>query len=77
MKPNKPKYKIGDIIVYKDRYRDDDDTYPILYQSKIIEAFASYHPDNIKDIDWFYITEETDKNAVDWLYDSDIIFKLN
>lgn len=77
MKPNKPKYKIGDIIVYKDRYPDDDDTYQILYQSKIIEAFASYHHDNIKNIEWFYITEETEKSSADYLYDSDIIFKLN
>lgn len=76
MEPNKPKYKIGDIVVYKDRCPDDDQ-YPILYQSKIIESFASYHPDDIKNIEWFYITEETKKSNAGWLYDIDIIFKLN
>ena len=74
----KPKYKVGDIIVYKDRYPEsDEESSLIIYQSRIIESFAAVHPNDDTDILWFYITEQTEKESVDYLIDCEILFKLN
>lgn len=74
----KPKYKIGDIIVYIDRYPDDDEqASKIYYQSRIIESFSSVRPQDDSDITWFYITEQTESESADYLVDCEILFKLN
>jgi len=77
MKLKKPKYKIGDIIVYTDRYPDDDESDKIIYQSRIIESYAITNPNDNTEITWFYITEQTESENADYLVDCEIIFKLN
>lgn len=67
----KPKYKIGDIIVYEDRYIDEIS----LYQSKIIKSY-SYIFDEKSKITWAYHTDQTVEDSEDALYDEDILYKL-
>lgn len=72
-----PLYKIGDIIVYKDRYIQDDGL-ACVYQSKIIRASGLVDLENPEDIvEWAYTTEEIDSNMSDNLYEKDIMYKLN
>lgn len=78
----KPKFKIGDIIVYEDRYVDPntlgtEDYLTTMYQSKIIEAFA-YINFNIENdvLEWHYITEQVEKSKDDSLLEEDISYKI-
>lgn len=78
----RPKYKIGDIVVYPDRYfdrRENKQDYMVMtYQSRIIEAHAYLDTENLNDIlGWFYITEHTDKEQEDNLEEDDVLYKLN
>lgn len=71
----KPKYKIGDCIVYKDRYNKDD--MGIYYQSNIIECVGYLEENDPHDsIGWFYTTEETNRTGADNLEEKDIMYKL-
>lgn len=80
----KPKYCVGDIVVYPDRYDginssrgDDGDSMLILIQSNITEAIGyleTGEPDD--EVGWFYNTEETVRNAADNLEESEILYKL-
>jgi len=76
MKDNKfvkPKYKIGDVVVYRDLPEDDEG---IFYtQSKIIEAVSSFYFDIENDVsEWQYKTERSEE---DYIEEKDIICKLN
>lgn len=71
----KPKYKVGDIVVYLDRYTNDGMT--IVLQSKITAANALIELSNPNDVlSWFYSTKEIEENSSDSLVDSDIMYKL-
>lgn len=74
-----PLYKIGDIVVYPNRYFDKEKDGSMLefYQSKIIESTALLETNDPDDIaGWVYITEHTDKELEDYLFEADIIMKL-
>ena len=70
-----PKYKIGDIIVYQDRY--DDGGMIKLYQSNITESYSLLESDDPYDeLSWYYNTEQTIRNEDDPLEETDILYKL-
>jgi hypothetical protein len=77
MKINKPKYKIGDIVLYEERGRDDGDTMKVIIQSTILEAYG-YTDEAIKDdnIEWYYATEETRRTKDDNLVEVEILCSL-
>ena len=69
-----PKYRIGDIVLYKDRYENDMGIY---HQSKILECIGYWEEKDPKDsVDWFYQTEETLRESADSLLEKDIIRKI-
>lgn len=71
-----PKYKIGDIIVYKDRYSEDEFTR--IHQSKIIRANGLIDLKDTNDkLEWCYETEQSEKDCEDMLDEKDIIKKIN
>jgi len=73
----KPKYKIGDIIVYPERYDKDEESVLSLNQSKIIESYSFLDISDKKDkLVWFYITEESEKLGEDTIGEKDILYKL-
>jgi len=72
-----PKYKIGDIIAYKDRYLDKDDSMTVIIQSNIVGAVAYIELSEPEDeLGWFYSTEEICRNGSDSLQNDDILYKL-
>lgn len=75
---NKPKYRIGDIVVYKYRYPMNDDTdLDKEIQSKIVESFGLRTINDPKDkMDWYYYTEEILREESDSLEEVDILYKL-
>ena len=77
----KPKYKIGDNVVYPDRYFDQrenkDDTMIIIQQSKIINSYAYLDDEDPNDrLEWFYVTEHVKEENEDNLTEDDILYKL-
>ncbi len=77
MKITKPKYKIGDIIVYPNRYQQEGNTMLEFFQSKIISSNCLWETgDKFDKPSWYYITEHSDENEEDFLTDDDILFKL-
>jgi hypothetical protein len=74
----KPKYKIGDIVVYQDRYTGDD-TMLQVRQSKVVQSDAlietaeQYGDDELT---WTYNTEESLESSSDYLDEDDILYKL-
>jgi len=78
----KPKYKIGDIIVYPDRYYNElEERLDLIkyYQSKIIEAFCliddPYDEKNIGS--WCYAIKRSENHNKDYIDEEDILYKLN
>lgn len=77
MKIPKPKYKIGDLIVYPNRYQDKDDSLLEFYQGVIIESNCLWESNVRKDKPcWYYNTKQTIENEEDTLIDNDILYKL-
>lgn len=76
----KPKYKIGDIIVYPNRYfgrEDKEESLMEVFQSRIIEAYGLIEMNDPTDIlGWSYITEHIDREQEDSLLEEDILYKL-
>ncbi len=72
----KPKYKVGDIIVYPDRYAKEDDMQKT-YQSKIVSANGLLEAQDPEDLlSWYYETEHTKEELEDNLTDDDILYSL-
>ncbi len=72
----KPKYKIGDIVVYADRYVEEDDMQKT-YQSKIISANGLLEAKDPEDLlGWYYETEHTKEELEDNLTEDDILYQL-
>lgn len=70
----KPRYKVGDIIVYE--YGDDEDTIELV-QSKITEAHGMlWKYDQEDKLCWFYTTEFSKRTADDEVMEDDILYKL-
>ena len=67
-----PKYKLGDMIVYKEL---DDDGEIQFTQSTIIKAEGNIFEEDDK-IVWFYITDKSDDES-DFINEENIIEKLN
>lgn len=67
-----PKYKLGDMIVYK---QWDSDKEIQFTQSTIIKAEGNIFEENDK-IVWFYITDKNN-NKSDFIDEENIIEKLN
>lgn len=74
----KPLYKVGDIIVYPDRYNNSMKETPLeIYQPKIIFSYGIIEIYDGEDhIEWGYRTEETEENKTDTLWEEDILYKL-
>ncbi len=74
----KPKYKIGDIVVYTDRYYDKKkESLLRVFQEKIIEARALIEPGFKDDVlGWSYHTDRIIEEKEDCLYDNEILYKL-
>ena len=74
----KPKYKIGDIVIYRDRYDEDVIRY---IQSIIIRADSRFYkslPNDDEDVsEWYYVTQEIENEKLDDLEEKEIICKLN
>ena len=71
----KPKYKIGDIVAYPERY--DEDGMEKVIQSRIIEAHSLLEIETKDDVlSWYYITEEVNESGADFLEESEIMYKL-
>ena len=71
----KPKYKIDDVIVYRDRYSQN--SLIEISQSKIVEAYGLWESGWKNDsLTWSYITELSNKNEEDSLQEEDILYKL-
>ncbi len=68
---NLPKYKIGDVVVYRDREEED-----IYHQSKIIISTGFIEDLKTEPTEWYYATENTDERMEDDLSEEDIIAKL-
>jgi len=74
---SKPKYKIGDLIVYQDRYREDEDDLNKVMQGVIVEAYSLIDLLEKKDkLTWYYYTKELINNCLDPLEEEDIFYKL-
>jgi len=74
----KPKYKIGDIIVYREA-REKDESIIILHQGEIIEAYGLLESGDKDDkVSWTYHTKHTKKEDWDSLndWDGDILYKV-
>ena len=71
----KPLYKIGDLVVSKDRYGCEDNSIN-LTQSKIIHANAILELGVGDTLSWYYITEATLEDGEDCLTESEILYKL-
>lgn len=75
----KPKYKIGDLVMYIDRFDEcgglRDDGLVKVVQSRITEAW-SLTTKGENDTDWYYHTEQTIRDEVDYLEEIKIISKL-
>lgn len=72
----KPKYKIDDVILYKNRYQEVDDCVAY-YQSKIVESYCLLLRDEDESkAEWFYQTEETLRNTSDSLLEDEILQKF-
>lgn len=73
----KPKYKIGDIVVYKDKTCLSGSTQSHV-QSKIISSYSLYELVDGEEDSWYYHTEQTkEDDDFDMLLESEIIDKLN
>lgn len=67
-----PKYRIGDAVVYKDRYEKDMGIY---HQSVIIRCVGYLEETDPNDsVGWFYATAETEATQSDNLDEDDILF---
>jgi hypothetical protein len=75
----KPKYKIGDVIVYQDLYFDKEkDSMLHVYQSRIIESYGLLETDDKEDeLTWYYYTEHSDKEQWDSIEEDNIMYKLD
>lgn len=74
----RPQYKIGDIVVYQDRYTGEDTMLKII-QSTIVDSDALIETSDQWDKDelgWTYNTEETVRTQSDYLDETDILYKL-
>lgn len=72
----RPKYKIGDVVVYRDKKQPEEEMTRIV-QSKIVESWGYIDEDEDADIlEWYYHTEETLRREYEMLDESDIIYKL-
>lgn len=73
-----PKYKIGDIVVYRNRYIEEGDgNLTHVFQGRIVEACGLIEKQNEADVlGWFYHTEETLSENQDSLEEIDIMYKL-
>lgn len=71
----KPKYKIGDIVVYRDRENDEYATRFI--QSRIVSAISLKIPSFDDPSEWSYYTEDINEKRYDPLEEDEIIEKLN
>jgi DNA-dependent RNA polymerase auxiliary subunit epsilon len=71
----KPKYRIGETVVYQDRY--DESSLREVTQSKIVESNALLETGFPQDsLTWTYQTEQTIRDLEDCLYDRDIMYKI-
>jgi hypothetical protein len=72
------KYKIGDIIVYKDRYADPKKNSVIdVFQEKIIRACGILEYYDKKDtLSWVYYTQRQEEEKEDCIYDNEILYKI-
>lgn len=69
-----PKYRIGDAVVYKDRYEKDMGVY---HQSVIIRCVGYLEESDPNDrVGWFYATAETEATQGDNLDEDDILFTV-
>ena len=84
----RPKYKIGDVIVYLDPYQErkweddrkrhpDIDRVQDIIQSKVVESSSSLDLDDKDDEGgWFYLTEHSIKEEWDSIQEEDILYGL-
>lgn len=73
---DKPKHRIGDIVVSR-HIPDPDDDYEMLMQRKIIDARAFLDRSDPDDTaTWFYDTETEGLKDGDSLQDNDILWNL-
>lgn len=73
----KPKYKIGDVVVYPDRYEEKKNTMLTFYQSVIVESDCLWETGDSEDKpSWYYHTTHTLKELEDSLTNHDILYKL-
>ena len=73
----KPKYKIGDLIVYQDRHFNPNDEFLQYYQSKIVESWCLASDIDKEDTGtWFYNTEQSVKMEEENLEEEDILYKI-
>jgi len=69
----KPKYKIGDIIVFA----SDDEGITDVLQGVIVNAYGLIDLEDKKDtLYWYYQTKEIIENGDDSLHESEIFYKL-
>lgn len=72
----KPKYKIGDVVVYKET--SEEDGVEIIIQSRIIESHGLLETYNLEDtLSWYYTTERTENEDNDDLYEGQILYSLS
>lgn len=81
MKYRKPKYKIGDIVVYENRYLSEEngdvDIEKEYFQSVITWAQCTLYDYDNENPEWLYRTQEIDEEKMDHLEEEEIIEKLN
>ena len=70
----KPKYTIGDIIVYMEKNEDD---FTALHQEEIIESHSSVDLLDKKDkLKWIYITRRILEQNEDSIEEDEILYKI-